>query len=246
MRRNLRRVLAGAGILLALPPAVALAQQPTTVSGRVTAAGTPLQAVIVSIPTLNIGATTDAEGRYSFTVPASASGRTVVMTARRLGYQPQSVQVTIGAEPITRDFVLTSAAQQLQGVVVTALGIERTRKALGVAQQTVDSSMLTDNARPTNLVSALSGKIAGINVTSATTQGGSARIVIRGASSIGGNNEPLFVVDGMPVNAGPGGALNGINPNDIVRIEVLKDIGSTSAYGMRGANGVVLITTRRP
>jgi len=259
MTSNLTRVLAAATLMLALFPAIAPAQQPIVVSGRVTAAGAPLQAVVVSIPTLGVGANTDAEGRYSFAVPASASGRTVVLTARRLGYQPQSVQLTLGDAPVSQDFALVAAAQQLQGIVVTALGIERTRKALGVAQQTVDSSMLTENARPVNLVSALSGKVAGINVTSATTQGGSARVVIRGASSIGGNNEPLFVVDGIPIDnsnftnstqtRGYGGidygnAAQDINPDDIASVSVLKGPNAAALYGSRAANGAIIITTK--
>jgi TonB-linked SusC/RagA family outer membrane protein len=260
MTRNLRRSLVATSVLLLSVPGAALAQQPTTVSGRVTAGGgAPLQAVVVSIPTLSLGANTDAEGRYSFTVPATASGRTVVLTARRLGYQPQSVQITITGAPVTHDFALGAAAQQLQGIVVTALGIERTRKALGVAQQTVDSSMLTDNARPTNLVSALSGKIAGINVTSATTQGGSARVVIRGANSIAGNNEPLFIVDGIPIDnsnvtnstqqRGYGGmdygnAAQDINPDDIASLSILKGPNAAALYGSRAANGAIIITTK--
>jgi TonB-linked SusC/RagA family outer membrane protein len=182
-----------------------------------------------------------------------------VLTARRLGYQPTSVQVTITGAPVTHDFALVSAAQQLQGIVVTALGIERTRKALGVAQQTVDSTMLTENARPTNLVSALSGKIAGINVTSATTQGGSARVVIRGANSIAGNNEPLFIVDGIPIDnsnvsnntqrTGFGGmdygnAAQDINPDDIASVSVLKGPNAAALYGSRAANGAIIITTK--
>jgi TonB-linked SusC/RagA family outer membrane protein len=259
MTRNLRRSLAATSVLFLAVSGAALAQQPTTVSGRVTAGGAPLQAVVVSIPTLSVGANTDAEGRYSFTVPASASGRTVVLTARRLGYQPTSVQITLTGAPVSQDFALTSAAQQLQGIVVTALGIERTRKALGVAQQTVDSSMLTENARPTNLVSALSGKIAGINVTSATTQGGSARVLIRGANSIAGNNEPLFIVDGIPIdNSNPtndtqrrgyggmdyGNAAQDINPDDIASVSILKGPNAAALYGSRAANGAIIITTK--
>ena len=110
MTRNLRRILAGAGILLGLLPGAAPAQQPTTVSGRVTAAGTPLQGVVVSIPTLNVGGYTDAEGRYTFTVPGTAAGRTVTVTARRLGYEPQSAQVTLTGGAGTQDFTLTTAA----------------------------------------------------------------------------------------------------------------------------------------
>lgn len=89
----------------------------------------------------------------------------------------------------------------------------------------------------------LAGRFAGVEVT--PRAGGGISVRIRGATSLMGSSEPLYVIDGMPVQAGPGGALNGINPYDIARIEVLKDIGSTSFWGVRGANGVVLITTKR-
>ncbi|HEV2148381.1 MAG TPA: TonB-dependent receptor plug domain-containing protein [Longimicrobiaceae bacterium] len=88
----------------------------------------------------------------------------------------------------------------------------------------------------------LAGRFAGVQVT--RLPGGGISVRIRGATSLQGSSEPLFVVDGMPVEPGPGGALQGIAPEDVARIEVLKDIGSTSFYGVRGANGVVLITTR--
>ena len=90
----------------------------------------------------------------------------------------------------------------------------------------------------------LEGRFPGVQLVRLV--GGGFTVRIRGTTSIYGSNEPLFVVDGMPVHGPPGGALLGINPNDIVRIQVLKDIASTAAYGMRGANGVILITTRRP
>ena len=124
----------------------------------------------------------------------------MTIVARRIGYAQKTASFQFRTGAITQNFTLTSAAAQLEGIVVTALGIEKEKKALGVAQQTIDSTLLTQGARSTNLVSDLSGKIAGINVTSASTQGGSARIVIRGATSIGGNNQPLFVVDGVPID----------------------------------------------
>ena len=90
----------------------------------------------------------------------------------------------------------------------------------------------------------LEGRFAGVQIL--RRPDGSIAVRIRGGTSLYGDSEPLYVIDGMTVQAGPGGALQGINPYDIVRIEVLKDIGSTAAYGVRGANGVILITTRRP
>jgi TonB-linked SusC/RagA family outer membrane protein len=261
MTSKLTRVLAAATLVLGLSPAVAPAQQPITVSGRVTnEANVPMQNVTVSIPSLNVGAYTNTEGRYSFTVPADRAGQTVTIMARRLGLQPRSVTVVLSGPTITQDFALAPSAMQLEGVVVTALGIERSRRALGVAQQTIDSSMLTETAKPTNLVSALSGKIAGINVTSATTQGGAARITIRGVTSIAGQNQPLFIVDGIPIDntqftssrylaMGYGGydygnAAQDLNPDDIASISILKGPNAAALYGARAANGAIIITTK--
>src|SRR5581483_3308765 len=241
MTRHPYRVSAVAGALLGLLPAAAIAQQGTTISGTVTASDNhaPLQGVSVAISGLGLGVLTDAQGHYSFTVSAArARGQQqVTLTARRIGFQPQSRGITLAGGTMNEDFSLVAAPTELTGIVVTALGIEKEKKALGVAQQTLDSTVLTQNARTTNFVSDLSGKIAGINVTSATTEGGSARIVIRGANSIGGNNQPLFVVDGIPIDnsnfangteqRGYGGYDYGntaqdINPDDIATVSVLK------------------------
>lgn len=107
---------------------------------------------------------------------------------------------------------------------------------------TAEGSELTDGRRVAQAEEMLEGCFAGVRVI--RVPGGIA-VRIRGGSSLMASNEPLYIVDGMEMVAGPGGALTGINPADITRIEVLKDIGSTSAYGVRGANGVVLISTRR-
>jgi len=257
MRNHLNRALAVAGALLGFVPASLVAQQSTTISGRVaTDANMPIPGASVSIPSLRLGATTNLEGSYTFTVPAGAS-RQVTLTARRIGYTPKTVTITLGDATLTQNFTLTAAAMQLEGIVVTALGIEKEKKALGVAQQTIDSTALTQNALTSNLISTLSGKIAGIDVTSATTQGGSSRIVIRGATSIGGNNQPLFVVDGIPVDnssyntnrQGYGGFDYGntaqdLNPDDIASISVLKGPNAAALYGARAANGAIVITTK--
>lgn len=261
MTSHFRRTLAT--LAIALTPAAAFAQTGTVVTGRVVSeANTPLPDVSVRISNLALGALTDAQGQYRFVVPsAQATGQQVTLVARRLGYQPKSATITLSGERVTQDFTLTSAPTQLEGIVVTALGIEKEKKALGVAQQTLDSSMLTNNARTTNLVSALSGKIAGINVTSATTQGGSSRVVIRGATSINGNNQPLFVVDGIPIdnssfNAGGdtqkrgyggfdyGNTAQDLNPDDIASISVLKGPNAAALYGARAANGAIIVTTK--
>ncbi len=262
MRTPVMKGLVALVAALGLIPAVASAQQGTTLSGRVTTeAGAALPGVSVSVPTIRSGAITDAEGNYSFVIPAGrvTPGQAVPVSARRIGYAPKTQNVTLNSSAITLNFTLAPAATELEGVVVTALGIEKEKKALGVAQQTLDSTTLTQGARSTNIVSDLSGKIAGINVTSASTQGGSARIVIRGATSINGNNQPLFVVDGIPIDnsnyangtlqRGYGGydygnAAQDINPDDIESVSVLKGPNAAALYGARAANGAIIITTK--
>jgi TonB-linked SusC/RagA family outer membrane protein len=255
------RFLALAGVVLGLVPAVAAAQG-TTISGEVTGTGgAPVVGVSVSIPTLRVGGFTDDQGRYTFTVPETANGTSVTVMARRLGFQPASAQVTLAGAPIVQNFSLSTAATQLQGVVVTALGITREKSTLGTAQQQLTSSELNET-RAQNVVQQIQGKVSGIQITSPGTQGGSTNIIIRGQNSITGNNQPLFVVDGVPVsNANRGGsafnladgsdsfdygnALNDINPDDIASLSVLKGPNAAALYGSRAANGVILITTRK-
>jgi TonB-linked SusC/RagA family outer membrane protein len=251
-----------AAVVLGLLPVAASAQQNTTVTGRVTAeGGAPLAGVSVSVPTIRSGALTDTAGNYSFTIPAAriTNGMTLAITARRIGFAAKTTNVVADRPSITLNFVLTATAMQLDEVVTTALGVEKEKKALGVAQQTVDSTLLTQGARTTNLIADLSGKVAGVNITTASSQGGSSRIVIRGATSIGGNNQPLFVVDGIPIdnstyasstlqNGGGGydygNTAQDINPDDIAAISVLKGPNAAALYGARAANGAIIITTK--
>lgn len=262
MRTRFTRALALACVVLGATPALIHAQQGTTISGRVRSeAQQPIQGAAISIPTLRLGATTDETGAYSFAVPAgrTAAGATVALTARRIGYTPQTVNVALSGAAVTQNFTLAPSATALEAVVVTALGIEKEKKALGVAQQTISSDKLTDNARTQNLVASLSGKIAGITITSATTQGGSSSIIIRGQNSIAGNNQPLFVVDGVPIDnssansnqaaQGYGGfdlgnTAQDLNPEDIASMSVLKGPNAAALYGARAANGVIIITTK--
>ena len=260
MTGKISRLLALAGVVLGLVPAAAAAQG-TTISGQVTGtAGAPVPGASVSIPTLRVGGFTDDEGRYTFTVPSTASG-TVTLTARRLGYQPSSAQVTLSGAPVIQNFSLSATATQLQGVVVTALGLTRERARLGTAQQQLSSTEV-NATRAQNVVQQIQGKVSGVQITSPGTQGGSTNIIIRGQNSITGNNQPLFVVDGVPVsnnNRGGapftggtgnldfdyGNALNDLNPDDIESLSVLKGPNAAAIYGSRAANGVILITTRK-
>ena len=245
--------------VLGLAPALAQAQG-TTISGQVTGtAGAPVIGAGVSIPALRVGGFTDDQGRYSFTAPASANGTTVTVTARRLGFQPSSAQVTLSGAPVVQNFSLSASATELQGVVVTALGLTREKSRLGTAQQQISAADLNET-RAQNVVQQLEGKVSGVQISSPGTQGGSTNIIIRGQNSITGNNQPLFIVDGVAVsNADRGGApfvgsntnfdygnaMNDINPDDIETVSVLKGPNAAAIYGSRAANGVILITTRK-
>lgn len=259
MTGKISRFLALAGVVLGLVPAVAAAQG-TTISGQVTGAGgAPVVGASVSIPALRVGGFSDDQGNYTFTVPATSTGTTVTVTARRLGFQPSSAQVSLTGAPVVQNFSLSTAATQLEGVVVTALGMTRERSQLGTAQQQLSTTEL-NSTRAQNVVQQMQGKVSGVQITSPGTQGGSTNIIIRGQNSITGNNQPLFVVDGVPVsNANRGGApftnvgttfdygnaLNDLNPDDIESLSVLKGPNAAAIYGSRAANGVILITTRK-
>jgi TonB-linked SusC/RagA family outer membrane protein len=261
MTSNLFRVLAGVGLLLGVLPSTVAAQQATTVSGRVTnETSTPLQGATISIPSLGLGTYTNAEGRFTLTVPAGrATGQSVTITARRIGFNPvqRAITLTPGAA-LNYDVSLTGATTQLEGVIVTALGQEREKRSLGVAAQSISGSDLNQTQTP-NIVNALSGKIAGVKVTGSTNFGGSSRIVIRGENSIGSNNQPLWVVDGIPVDnsnltnvnqaRGYGGfdygnAVSDLNTEDIESVSVLKGPAAAALYGSRAANGAIVVTTR--
>lgn len=242
-------------LIILFSSSVALAQTtPTiTVTGKVTDAQTneALTGVTVDIKGTTKGAFTDANGVYSIITDPSA---TIVF--RYLGYKTTEVAV---AGQTTINVKLQPSSEQLQDVVVTALNIKKERRALGYSVTEVKGSSLTE-ARETNFVNGLEGKVAGVNVSNvATGPGGSANVVIRGISSISGTNQPLYVIDGIPmqnsnyrqtdVGGGYGGADGGdgtinINPDDIETISVLKGAAASALYGYRGSRGVILITTK--
>jgi TonB-linked SusC/RagA family outer membrane protein len=235
----------------------AAAQQSGTITGHVqTESGGPLVAASVTIGSLGLGGYTNDQGVYSISVPAARmTGATVTLTARRVGYAPRSVTIKLSGGAIQQDFNLTANATSLSGVVVTALGVQKEKSQLGTSIQTVSSEAL-NATHDNNVVNQLAGKVSGVQITSSGTQGGSTKITIRGANSITGNNDPLFIVDGTAVsnndrggspNGGMdfGSAINDLNPDDIATVTVLKGPNAAAIYGSRGANGVVLITTKR-
>jgi len=225
--------------------------QERTVSGKVTAVddGSALPGVNVVVKGTTTGTVTDVDGNYKLVIPSENS--TLVFSFIGLATE----QVVVGSRSVI-DVQMTSDVTQLSEVVVTAFGVEREEKALGYAVQSVDGSELT-KAREPNVVNSLAGKIAGVQITNGSgAVGSSSRIVLRGASSITGNNQPLFVVDGVPIsnttpgNSSPFGGTdfgNGaadVNPDDIETITVLKGPNAAALYGSRASNGVILITTK--
>ena len=255
---NKSRWLFAAVVAAATASSPLSAQEPAVVTGRVTnAQGAAENAVTVRINALTIGTTTAADGTYRLVIPAARLTRSGphTITASRVGLATQSRTVTLtpGAS-LTQNFQLGAQALGLEGLVVTALGITREERAISTSVQTVQGEDL-NQARETNIVNALSGKVSGVQVTNAGPQGGSSRIVIRGSNSITGNNQPLFVVDGIPIdNSAPrldgyggvdyGNAAQDINPNDIESVSVLKGPNAAALYGSRAANGAIIITTK--
>jgi TonB-linked SusC/RagA family outer membrane protein len=219
--------------------------------------GLPIPGVNVLVKGTKTGVQTDIDGKY-----AIKASENQVLVFSFLGMVTQEVS----AKSTKVNVKLQDGSIELEGVVVTALGVKKSEKAIGYAAQNVKGSSLTE-ARESNLVNALSGKVSGVQVTNSSgAVGASSRIVLRGNSSITGNNEALFVVDGIPFDnsssndrgyngagnaaAGSGGGRdlpNGvasISPDDIESITVLKGPNAAALYGLRAGNGVVIITTK--
>lgn len=224
--------------------------QEKTISGTISdESGLPLPGVNIIVKGTTNGTQSDFDGKY--TIKANAGD---VLSFTYIGLKAQ--EVTVGASNSINVTMLEDASV-LDEVVVTALGIKRSEKAIGYSVQSIKGEGLTE-ARESNISNAISGKVAGVQVTGTSgSVGASSRIVLRGNSSITGNNEPLYVVDGVPVDnrsfggAGSGGGVdlpNGaadINPDDIESISVLKGPNAAALYGLRAGNGVIVITTKR-
>ena len=202
----------------------------------------------------NNATSTDFDGNYTLTIQQNTD---VILEFSFVGYGTQ--EITVGTSD-TIDVVLEEGQNLLEEVVVTALGIERETKSLVYARQAVNTEGLTE-ARSTDFLNSLSGKVAGVQVVGADTPTGSPRVVIRGITSVTGNNQPLYVIDGIPLdntqgdssvsvwNGGDdldyGSAISDISPDDIESIEVLKGANAGALYGSRASNGVILITTKK-
>ncbi len=232
-----------------------LMAQTTSISGNVTAAedDSALPGVNVIVKGTTIGTVTDIDGNYRLNVPADAE----VLTFSFIGYSEK--EVSIGGRDVI-NIALDQDIQQLSEVVVTALGIEREKRELGYSVTSVDGDELT-KVRSDNALNSLAGRVPGVRITSQSgTAGGSVAIQIRGANSLAGTSQPLFVVDGSPISnyayngsrndiigggADVGSRAGDINPDDIESINVLKGASAVALYGQRARDGVIVITTKK-
>lgn len=213
--------------------------------------GLPLfSANVIEKGTIN-GTTTDFDGAFELTLTTDNPVLTISFT----GFETQEIDMT------GQDFIeiMLSEGQLLQEIVITALGIEKESKTLGYSIDQIKSEELT-KAPSTNIVNALQGKVTGVNINNTDGNlGGSSKIIIRGATSLSGNNDPLWVVDGIPINNDQiistatrvtgnrdfGNGASVINPNDVESVNILKGAAATALYGSRAAAGVVMITTKK-
>ncbi|MEX0988559.1 MAG: SusC/RagA family TonB-linked outer membrane protein [Bacteroidales bacterium] len=237
-------------LFLALSYTVALAQ--AGVSGTVTSAedNAPLPGVSVLVQGTQIGTITDVDGFYTIEVP----GDDAVLIFSFVGMDRREEAVN-GRSTINVELI--SEYLNLDEVVVTAVGITRTEKSLGYKVSTVGDEQL-NSVRESSVVNSLSGKVSGVRINQQSgTVGGSSKIIIRGANSLGGDNQPIFVVDGMPIdnsyyepneiegNVDVGNRATDLSSDDVQSISVLKGSAATALYGARAKNGAIIITTKR-
>ena len=231
--------------------------QTSTITGTVTNAvdGSTIPGVSVVVKGTTFGTTTDLQGKYTLNVPPDSEILIFSFVGMKTTEREIAGQSVINVE-------MEPEITAIEGVVVTAIGITREKKALGYSVQDVGADEFASDAR-NDVINSLQGRVAGVEVTSsAGTAGGPSYITIRGATSITGNNQPLFVVDGVPIDNSTSLDLDGfetgdvagvargnrgadINPDDVESVSVLKGGAATALYGIRGANGVVLITTKK-
>jgi TonB-linked SusC/RagA family outer membrane protein len=262
MIQKLKKLL----LLICVFSAHTIYAQTTTVSGTVTDSSDQM-----SIPGVNVvekgttnGAITDFDGNYTIKV----SGENAVLQFSFLGYM--DIEVAVNGQDLI-DVALEESSEDLDEVVITALGISREKKSLGYAVSEVSGDNV-NTIKDNNLASSLAGKVAGLQISQSGSLGSASRITIRGNNSLGGNSQALIVVDGMPINASlpinsdgsqansgsqdnggspsyepsiSGAGISDINPDDVESITVLKGPSAAALYGSRAGNGVILITTKK-
>ncbi|MDQ0106198.1 TonB-linked SusC/RagA family outer membrane protein [Chitinophaga terrae (ex Kim and Jung 2007)] len=231
-------------------PATVTAVADTVITGKVTdEKGNPLPGVTIAVEGSARGAVTDASGKYTLQLPAGANA----LVFSFIGFTKQRIEVNGNTNINVK---LAEASKGLSEVVVTALGVKRETKSLGYTVAELKGADLSQG-KEANVANALSGKVAGVQVSRpASGAGGSSKVVIRGNNSLVGNSQPLYVIDGVPLdnqNIGAAGSTGGIdfgdgisniNQEDIESISVLKGPNAAALYGQRGSNGVILITTK--
>ena len=226
----------------------ALAQ--TKITGTVLSQedGQPIIGAAVKVDGTNTGMLTDVNGKFSLTLPEGKKS----LTISYLGFQPK----TVAAKNGMRVF-LKADATSLDEVVVTAMGIKRSAKALGYSATSLDGEEIAE-VRTNDIMSGLAGKVAGVQIsTTSSDPGASNSVIIRGVSSLNGSNQPLYVIDGVPMSNSStyssnglnngydfGNGANAVNPDDVENMTILKGAAATALYGSRAANGVILITTK--
>lgn len=254
MKKNIYLLILSFGMLLFITTAFA---QQRSVTGTVTdvANGSPLPNVSISVKGTNIRTQSDEQGKFSIMAEVNQ-----VLVFNLVGYN------TLEQNSGSSNFVnvqMSQSTQQIGEVIITAMGIQKDKKALGYAAQDIKSSEILKNKNP-NIINSLNGKIAGVNITNAGgAPGSSASIVIRGGTSLERDNQPLFVIDGMPMDNSTGNGDNSafdgsvnlsttysnramdLNPEDIESISVLKGPAAAALYGLRAAAGAVIITTKK-
>ena len=225
--------------------------QVSKVTGTVTSHedGLPVVGASVLVKGTTVGTVTDIDGNFTITNVPSSAGTLVVSF---IGMKSQEVAI----KPVV-NVVLHSDTEVLDEVVVTAMGIKRSEKALGYSATSVGGEKISAS-RTSDIMSSLAGKVAGVQISATSSDpGASNSVIIRGVSSLGGSNQPLYVIDGVPLdnssisssdglNSGFdfGNGANAVNPDDVENMTILKGAAATALYGSRAANGVVMITTK--
>jgi TonB-linked SusC/RagA family outer membrane protein len=234
-----------AAVIAMLVGTAAVAQaQNATIQGKVTTEqGRPIEGANIFITELGLSVGSNAAGNYTITVPgARVRGQTVLVRARSIGQRPESKSIVLRPGTITQDFAMVQDVNRLSEVVVTGVtgATEQTKTPFAIARVTADQMPVV----AVNPLTQLQGKVAGAQIISASGRPGSApSVILRAPTSInasGRSQEPLYVVDGIIINAG----LPDINPEDIESVEVVKGAAAASLYGARAGNGVIQITTK--
>ncbi|WP_316750473.1 SusC/RagA family TonB-linked outer membrane protein [Pedobacter gandavensis] len=235
-------------LILIFIAGTAMAQN-RTITGVVTDKedGKPLPGVTVRVKGTKIGTQSGGDGKYAIQAPTGATE----LEFSYLGYITQVKPISAGN---VVNAALASDSKALNEVVVTALGINKSKKTIGYAETTVKSEEI-NRAAPVSMLGGLQGKVAGVTISNSSgAPGGSTKVILRGFTSIGGSNQPLYVIDGVPLdnssigsdsNYDFGNNANDINPNSIESMSILKGSAATALYGSRGSNGVILITTKK-